>query len=82
MILRIELPKPLPKGVIYAQGITVYLNGRRIDHLYAVDWSISKYADSAKWIDKRTCEIEGEFEVRKTTDKDNYIKGQIVVYGK
>lgn len=82
MILRVELPKPLPKGVVYAQGISVYLDNEKIDRLWAVDGSISKYADSMRWIDKRTCEIEGEFEVRETTDGDNYIKGQKVVYGK
>ena len=74
MILRIELPKPLPKDHVCAQGITVYLDGKRIYRVNSIDSSISKYSESTRWIDKRTCEINGEFELREN-------RGLIDIYG-
>ena len=64
MILRLELPKPIP--VHSAMGMTVYLDGKRIYRVNTIDASISKYRDTAKWLDKYTCEIDGKFRLQET----------------
>lgn len=76
MVLRLELPRPIPRNS--AMGIRVYLDSKRIYRVNSIDHSISKYSDSAKWIDKYTCELEGDFEVREVEEH----KGIFDIYAK
>ena len=78
MILRIEIPKPIPKGITpTCQSIKCYLDGERLWHIHSVDFSVKKCP--MRQIDDYTFEFEGEFELREMTEK-NTIPNTFVIH--